>query len=137
MSRKKGVEKNSGKDYTVEEYNLIFWLVGMGVPIHIVARVLKRNVSGIERAWDRLCVNGTDYPNKKLYVLKDLMGRGKTPLTGPFKEYIQRQWTEVEEKTSIKELSERTGIPERKITNFIETNEQFWKKKPKNELFLI
>lgn len=64
--------KNTGKEYTMEEYNLIFFLTVRGLPFDQIARIMNRGESAIIRAWGRLCRNATDYEDKKEYQLRPL-----------------------------------------------------------------
>lgn len=133
MRTGKGSARLLGKNYSAEEYNLIFILHIMGLFFREIARILGRQEDDIRRAWDRLCVNGTNYPDKRLYRLKPLTTRESINFGGPAKEYIEVQWSKVKKRPTIRQLSRRMGIVENTIVIFIKKNND-WKKKPRPKL---
>ena len=135
MSRKQGMGRRSGDLYSVKDYNFIFQHCKVGTPIYLIAQLLGRGeADDIRRAKDRMCYNSSSYGDEKLYKGLEPLTDKLITLNGFTKKYIRVQWSEVEAKPTVRELSRRLGIPEKVIQEFIDKNNG-WKKKSKPDLF--
>jgi hypothetical protein len=127
--------RRSNERYSVDEYAYIFISRVMGLKVHEIARVLERQSDAVRRAFDRICVNGVDYSNKRLYrvgpCVKQMPGR----FSGAAKQYIKSQWVLVAVRPSIEELCRRLNIKRSDLVDYIQKNEKYWKPLPKDTLF--
>ena len=111
MSRKSDEKSNKGRDYTDDGYNLItinlIW--GLSTPVRMAQVFKRKNANSIERAFDRVCKNATDYPDKKVYIIKPPIFGVKLDRVNDYAwKFIYEQ--HIIRKVSLNIISDCTGI---------------------------
>lgn len=140
MSRAKGVRKNSGKSYSVKEYNFIFQCMIRGIEPVDIGRALERTVDEIRNAFRRVCRDASEYDNEKIHNLTPITDR-PIKFNGSGKLFVELQRTvtrrsELGDSPSALELSKKTGIPKEAIHKYIVQHND-WVKKPQETLLTV
>ena len=125
MSRRKSEGSHSGETYSPSVCNIIFFLIIRGTRTSQLAGIFGRSSEeAVNLCWKRICLNATDYPNKrdlKRFKLKPIVDIPWPYLNFYAKQFIMIQMYEVEKKSNPKRISKQTGIPIDKIEKFLES----------------
>lgn len=119
MGRHQVENRNIGKDYGDDEYNLIFFLAIRGMPKTDIAILFKRSLSGIEKCLNRLCYNASAKPYERTYRLFPLITRETNLSTQFAKDYVCIQFFDQHINAKPEDLANRMGVPLDKIYDFI------------------
>ena len=124
MSRKKGEGSHSGETYSPSVCNVIFFLLIRGIRMSQLTNIFGRSSEeAINLCWKRICLNATDYPNKrdlKRFKLTPIIDVPWPCLNFYAKQFVMMQTHKVEKKSSPERISKQTGIPIEKIEKFLE-----------------
>ena len=122
MSRKTDEKSNKGKEYTEEECNFIAFCLIWGIcSVDRMANRLGRNTgNAILRMFDRICKDGSDYPDMRgEYKLWPIISSVKLKTINYYGwEFIKEQ--HIERGKSLESISERTGLDIEKVKEAIE-----------------
>jgi len=118
------MDGNVNKQYGDNGYVFIFFCATRSIPFTTIARALGKKANDVEKSFERICQDATDYPDKKEYDVYPLADLPYTSVNESAGEYIYFQ--HIVRKKPLSIVCMRLGIEESVVQKYLDGGK--WKK---------